>query len=49
MTHHSGLPSDHLKGMWTRDPEPFARVAGRLKEEYAANPPGTVFSYSNLG
>ena len=49
MTHHSGLPSDYLKGMWTRDPEPFTRVAGRLKDEYAANPPGTVFSYSNLG
>ena len=49
MTHHSGLPSDYLKGMWTRDPEPFTRVAGRLKDEYAANPPGAVFSYSNLG
>jgi CubicO group peptidase (beta-lactamase class C family) len=49
MTHHSGLPSDHLKGMWTRDPEPFTRVADRLKDEYAANPPGTVFSYSNPG
>jgi len=49
MTHHSGLPSDYLKGMWTRDPEPLPRVAGLLKDEYAANPPGTVFSYSNLG
>ena len=49
MTHHSGLPSDYLKGMWTRNPESFTRVADRLKDEYAANPPGTVFSYSNLG
>ena len=49
MTHHSGLPSDYLKGMWTRDPEPFTRVADRIKDEYAANPPGAVFSYSNLG
>ena len=49
MTHHSGLPSDYLKGMWTRDPESFTRVADRLKDEYAANPPGAVFSYSNLG
>ena len=49
MTHHSGLPSDYLSGMWTRNPEPFTRVADRLKDEYAANPPGTVFSYSNLG
>jgi CubicO group peptidase (beta-lactamase class C family) len=49
MTHHSGLPSEYLKGMWTRDPEPFTRVADRLKDEYAANPPGAVYSYSNLG
>jgi CubicO group peptidase (beta-lactamase class C family) len=49
MTHHSGLPSDYLKGMWTRDPEPFTRVTAVLQDEYAANPPGTVFSYSNLG
>jgi len=49
MTHHSGLPSNYQKGMWTRDPEPFTRVAERLKDEYAANPPGTLFSYSNLG
>ena len=49
MTHHSGLPSDYRKGMWTRDPESFTRVADRVKDEYAANPPGTVYSYSNLG
>jgi len=49
MTHHSGLPSDYMKGMWARNPEPFTRVADRLKDEFAANPPGTVFSYSNLG
>jgi CubicO group peptidase (beta-lactamase class C family) len=49
MTHHSGLPSDYLKGMWTRNPEPFSRLADRIKEEYAAYPPGTMFSYSNLG
>lgn len=49
MTHHSGLPSDYLKGMWSRNPEPFTGVAGRIREEYAANPPGVVFSYSNLG
>ena len=31
MTHHSGLPSDYLKGMWTRNPEPFTRVAGHAQ------------------
>ena len=49
MTHHSGLPSDYLKGMWTRNPEPFTRVAGYVGDEYSSNPPGVVFSYSNLG
>jgi CubicO group peptidase (beta-lactamase class C family) len=49
MTHHSGLPSDLLQGMWTRDPEPFANVVHRIGDEYLAHPPGTVFSYSNLG
>lgn len=49
MTHHSGIPSDHLKGMWTRSPEPLAMLPGRIRDEYAAFPPDTVFSYSNLG
>jgi len=49
MTHHSGLPSDYLKGMWTRNPEPYNRLVDRVKDEYAAYPPGAMFSYSNLG
>lgn len=49
MTHHSGIPSDLLKGMWTRNPEPFTNVVNRIRDEYAAHPPNTVFSYSNLG
>ena len=49
MTHHSGLPSDRMKGMWARDPEPFPAVAGQIRDEYLAQPPGTAFSYSNLG
>ncbi|HWR72054.1 MAG TPA: serine hydrolase domain-containing protein, partial [Nitrospirota bacterium] len=48
MTHHSGLPSDLIQGMWTKDPEPFTSVASRLTDEYAAYPPNFVFSYSNL-
>jgi CubicO group peptidase (beta-lactamase class C family) len=48
MTHHSGLPSDLIQGMWTKDPEPFTSVASRLKDEYTAYPPNYVFSYSNL-
>lgn len=49
MTHHSGLPSDYLKGMWTKDPEPFTGLVKRVRDEFAAYPPNYVFSYSNLG
>ena len=47
LCHHSGLPTDLNKGMWSR--EPFTQVAQRLREEYAAFPPNLVFSYSNVG
>lgn len=49
MTHHSGLPSDFLKGMWTKNPEPFTNVVNLIRDEYAQYPPDFVFSYSNLG
>lgn len=49
MTHHSGLPSDLAKGMWTKHPEPFENDVKLLRDEYIANPPNYVLSYSNLG
>ncbi|NEX63550.1 serine hydrolase domain-containing protein [Noviherbaspirillum galbum] len=49
MTHHSGLPSDLQQGMWTAHPQSFTTVAQRLHDDYAAYPPNTVMSYSNLG
>jgi len=49
MTHHSGIPSDYLKGMWTGKPDPISALPEQIRDEYAAFPPGTVFSYSNLG
>ena len=49
LTHHSGLPADRLRGMWTAEPEPFTRVAGELRDEYVAHPPNVVFSHSNVG
>lgn len=49
MTHHSGLPSDFRKGMWSRKPEPFTSLVERIRDEYVAFPPNFVFSYSNLG
>lgn len=49
MTHHSGLPSEYHKGMWSRRPELFTTVIPLLKHEYAAYPPDYIFSYSKLG
>ena len=49
MTHHSGLPSDLRKGMWSKKPEPFTSLAQLIKDEYAAYPPNFIYSYSNLG
>jgi hypothetical protein len=49
MTHHSGLPSDLVKGMWSRRPEPFEEEVRLLRDEYIAYPTDHVFSYSNVG
>ncbi len=54
LTHHSGLPSDRLKGLTVGD-TPNAAVADfrdlpkELSAGYVATPPGTVAAYSNLG
>ncbi|WP_200346745.1 serine hydrolase domain-containing protein [Halochromatium glycolicum] len=47
LSHHSGLPSDLNKGLWSD--EPFTEVRERLRDEYAAFPPNLIFNYSNLG
>jgi len=49
MTHHSGLPSDIVKGMWGEQPASFQSIVSLLAEEYLAYTPGTIYSYSNLG
>jgi len=49
LTHHSGLPGDLLKGMWSGSPAALADEVRLLRDEYAANPPGYVFAYSNVG
>jgi CubicO group peptidase (beta-lactamase class C family) len=49
MTHHSGLPANFHKGMWTPDPQTFAALPTLLRNEYTAFPPDKVFAYSNLG
>ncbi|MBM3267490.1 MAG: beta-lactamase family protein [Candidatus Sericytochromatia bacterium] len=49
LTHHSGLPSDRLSGMFTKAPAPYATILTALRDEYVASPPWHAFSYSNLG
>ncbi|MBK5276501.1 MAG: beta-lactamase family protein [Desulfuromonadales bacterium] len=49
MTHHSGIPSDLLKGAWSKNPEPFTNVVNLLREGHVAYPPDFVNSYSDLG
>ncbi|MFQ5454665.1 MAG: serine hydrolase domain-containing protein [Nitrospirota bacterium] len=49
MTHHSGLPANLYKGLWTNDPRAFTRIAGMLKDEHTSFPPDLIFSYSNIG
>ncbi len=49
LSHHSGLPAMHFKGMWAAKPEPIAAFVARLKDEYVAYPPGHVFSPSFPG
>ncbi|PKO89643.1 MAG: serine hydrolase [Betaproteobacteria bacterium HGW-Betaproteobacteria-12] len=49
MTHHSGLPSNFLRGMFVRDPGRFETVIEGLRDQYLSFPPDYVFSYSNVG
>ena len=48
MTHHSGLPCDNLKGMWSDTPQYFDSMINYLSNQYAAYPPQYVFAYSNI-
>jgi CubicO group peptidase (beta-lactamase class C family) len=49
LSHHSGLPAMMLHGMWTPTPEPLATFVAGLRDEYAAAPPGLVYSRSFPG
>jgi CubicO group peptidase (beta-lactamase class C family) len=49
MFHHSGLPSNYLRGLYVREPARFDSVVDAIRDEYLAFPPNYVFSYSNLG
>ena len=49
MTHHSGLPSNFVRGMSERRPAAFTDVVLAVKDEYMAYPSDYIFAYSNLG
>ena len=49
LTHHSGLPSDHLAGMFADKTKRFDTVLEWLPKVHVSHPPDTVFSYSNVG
>ena len=47
LTHHSGLPTNILKGQWSNNH--FTTVVEQLRNEYMTYPPEFVYSYSNIG
>jgi len=47
LSHHSGLPSDYLKGFFSA--KSLDTLIKELAPEHLAYPPGQVFNYSNLG
>ena len=48
LAHHSGLPSDVLKGMWVDHPVSLAEYVRALREESLASPPQSLYKYSNI-
>lgn len=49
MTHHSGLPSDIFKGMFSNNPENYKVVVDYMNKEYLAGRPNEIRAYSNPG
>ncbi|MFA6035292.1 MAG: serine hydrolase domain-containing protein, partial [Myxococcota bacterium] len=48
LIHHSGLPGDHLNGIYGKTAAAPSTVLKALRDEYMAGPPGRVMGYSNL-
>jgi len=48
MTHHSGIPSNWIDKMYTKNPISYKEHVELIKNEYVSYPVNTVFSYSNL-
>ena len=48
LAHHSGLPSDLLKGMWLDNPASLTQYVSELRRESLASPPQSLYKYSNI-
>lgn len=49
LSHHSGLPTDYLYGMWIEQPVSLDQLISNLKMESLASPPQSMYRYSNIG
>lgn len=50
LTHHSGLPSDRLKGFFCHSKtDSLEKLVSDVSGEYVSYPPEFIYSYSNLG
>lgn len=49
LTHHSGLPSDIFKGMFSEQPEDYKCLVNYVNDEYMAGTPNQIRAYSNPG
>lgn len=49
LAHHSGLPSDVIRGMWVERPVSIAEHVAALRDESLASPPQSLYKYSNIG
>jgi CubicO group peptidase (beta-lactamase class C family) len=49
LSHHAGLPSDLLPGMFGHDSPPIASRTAQLADEFATHAPPGWWSYSNTG
>ncbi len=48
LTHHSGLPTNYLRGMWANPQVSLNSLVESLNNEYTTHPTNKAFSYSNV-
>jgi len=49
LTHHSGLPSNHLRGMWSDNPGSLDNYINDIQKDELTIKPGEMYRYSNVG